>query len=458
MQVVQQMRQRLREPATLLTRERALVGVVLLVGAGIWIFACGIAVGHVGYDFRSAYLEGAHAIAAGHDPYATLLQQTPDTRAGSAGLQAHGYVYPPLLATILAVPVRLGLSDGAMWLLWNLANAAIVVWMGRELNLALRGRTDWLASLLFATVTLIGAVVMYDLYLGQADLLMAALAVIACGLWLRGARWAPLVLGAAIAVKPTMGLLLLVWLYKGDARAALRAAAAAVALLLLPFILIGPHALVTYLTFMAGWNGLSASAEFINQSLYGMILRLVTANAYVRPLVAAPALVLPLRLLAILGVVAVWVRAVPRAIDQDRAQDRAVALCECLLALPLILLVSPLAEDIHYCLLLPALVALAWLAYARGLSRTPAAVVLYATLAALCIPRMQELIYPDHLFPFPGQNDPHIGWLVLLLRSGTLLYTALAALLAGAALLRMARAQDRLAVQTIPVPEPAAAG
>jgi hypothetical protein len=417
-----------------------LAGIVLLVGTGIWIFACGIAMGHVGYDFRSAYLDGAHAIAAGRDPYAVLLQQTPDTRAGSAGLQAHGYVYPPLLATILAVPVRLGLSDGAMWLLWNLANVVFAVWMGRELNLALRGRTDWLASLLFATATLIGAVVMYDLYLGQADLLMAALAVIACGLWLRGNRWAPVVLGAAIAVKPTMGLLLLVWLYKGDWRAALRAAGAAVALLLLPFVLIGPHALLTYLTFMTGWNGLNASAEYINQSLYGMILRLVTTNAYVRPLLVAPALVMPLRLLAIAGVISVWVRAVPRAMSKDRA----LALCECLLALPLILLVSPLAEDIHYCLLMPALVALAWLAYARGWARTPTAMVLYVTLAALCIPRMQELIYPDHLFPFPGQNDPRIGWLVLLARSGTLLYTALATLLAGAGVLRQAHSGNQL--------------
>src|SRR6185437_5381736 len=103
--------------------------------------------------------------------------------------------------------------------------------------------------------------------------------------------------------------------------------------------------------------------------------------------------------------------------------------------------------------LLPALVGLAWLAYSRGLSRLRsshhtaqpttrrAAWVLYLTLAVLCIPRMQEVIYPDHLFALPGQSDPHAGWLVLLARSGVLLYTALATLIAGAVLLRTLRIQ-----------------
>jgi len=161
----------------------------------------------------------------------------------------------------------------------------------------------------------------------------------------------------------------------------------------------------------------------------------------------APWLVTPLRLLAVGGVLAWWLRAVPRARDADRA----VALGECLLALPLILLVSPLAEDIHFSMLLPALVGLCWLGYARGLApsfsrgltrllwRAPAVWGLAITLAALCVPRMQELIYPDHLFALPGQTDPRFGWLLILARSGTLLYTAVATLVAGGIVLHAAR-------------------
>ena len=107
MQVLQELR--LRDAGNGAEKELALASGVLVVGAVVWLYACGF--GHIGYDFRG-HLEGAHAVAAGHNPYAVLLQQTPDTRPGSAGLQAHGYVYPPLLATILAVPVRLGIADG----------------------------------------------------------------------------------------------------------------------------------------------------------------------------------------------------------------------------------------------------------------------------------------------------------------------------------------------------------
>jgi hypothetical protein len=409
----------------------------LAVGAALWLHAVWPldASGAAGYDFFKAYLPGAQAVAAGANPYHQLVQQTSDTQPGDTGLHAHGYVYPPLLAVVLALPLRLGLSPVALWLLWNLANVAAVLWMGRELTVALRGRSDWAGSLAFAAATLLGAVATYDLSLGQADLLMAALVVGACGLWLRRNPWAGLVLGAAIAIKPTMALVLLVWLWKGDWHAALRGALAALALVVVPFLLLGWEALRDYLTFFVQWNAFQANAEYINQSPYGMLLRLFTVNSSTRPLFVAPWLVQPLRLLVAGAAVAWWLRAVPRG----RTVDAALAMGECLLALPLILLVSPLAEDIHYCILLPTLVGLSWFAWSRGLTRLPAAWVLWASLAIVCLPRMQELIYPDHLLLLPGQTDPHIGWLIALVRTGTLLYVALAALLAGGVVLRAAR-------------------
>jgi Glycosyltransferase family 87 len=430
-------------PSTLQSGRNALAWIVALgalaVGAAIWLHAIW-PLTRIGYDFRM-YLAAAHDVANGGDLYAQLAALTHDARPGSAGVRASGYVYPPLLAVVLALPMRLGLSDQGVWLLWNLLGAAAILWMGYELNRGLRGRSDWPGTLAFAAATLLGAVATYDLALGQADLLVTALAVGACGLWLRRNPWAALPLGAAIAIKPTMGVILLVWLWKGDWRVVARGAIATAALLVAPFVIIGARGTQEYLTFLTQWNAFNANAEYVNQSPYGMLLRLFTSNVYTQPLLDASWLVTPLRIAVVLGAALWWMRVVPRR----ETPDRALALGECLLALPLTLIFSPLAEDIHYCALLPALVGLGYLAWARGLARRPATWVLWATFAFFCIPHIQEVILPDHLFALPGQNDPQIGSVIVLLRSGALLYGALATLIAGGLILRAAQTSSTAA-------------
>ena len=418
----------------------ALVGLgALAADAAIWLHAIW-PLTQIGYDFRM-YLAAAHSVANGGDLYAQLAALTHDARPGSAGVRASGYVYPPLLAVVLALPVRLGLSDLGVWLLWNLLGAAAILWMGYELNRGLRGRADWPGTLAFAAATLLGAVATYDLALGQADLLVTALAVGACGLWLRRNPYAVAPLGAAIAIKPTMGVILLVWLWKGDWRAVARGVVATIVLLAAPFVVVGARATQEYLTFLTQWNAFNANAEYINQAPYGMLLRLFTANIYTQPLLDAPWLVTPLRVAVILGAALWWIWAVPRR----QTVDRALALSECLLALPLTLIFSPLAEDIHYCALLPALIGLGYLAWARGLARHLATWVLWATFAFFCIPRIQEVVLPDHPFTLPGQGAPRIGPLIILLRSGALLYGALATLIAGGLILRAVRASSTAA-------------
>jgi hypothetical protein len=404
----------------------------VLVGLAFWLHATGPGVG-AAYDFH-AYLRGAQDIAAGRNPYAAVSAQAIDSRAGDTGFHAFGYVYPPLLATLLAGLLKLGLGDRAIWIVWNLVNVGAMAWLGSALQRTLRGRREWSGALAFGAAVLLCGLATYDLFLGQADLLMAALVIGACELWLRRNPWSGVVLGLAIAVKPTMALVLLVWLWKGDWRAAARGAVAAIALVALPFILLGPRSALDYLTFMTHWNAFQANAEYINQSPYGMLLRVFTVNPYTTPAAVLPWLVTPLRLIVMVGAVVWWMRIVPRA----RTADLALAMGECLLALPLILLLGPLSEDIHYCVLLPALVGLSWLAWARGLARHPAAWLLWATLAVFWVPRMQELIYPDRFIPLPLQSDPHLGTAIALLRTGTLLYGALVVLVAGGVVLRRA--------------------
>ncbi len=431
-----------------------------LIGAGalgiglvIWLHAAGPGAG-AGYDF-SAYLSGAKDIAVGRDPYSHLLKQVTDTRPGDTGVHARGYVYPPLLALVLSLPLRLGLGATALWVVWNLLSVASVLWMGRELNLALRGSRGWPGTLGFAAALMLPAFVTYDLFLGQADVLMAALAVGACGLWLRGNRWAALPIGLAIAVKPTMALVLLVWLWRGDWRAALRGAGVALVLLLAPFVPLGLNTLRDYVIFYTRWNAFNANAEQINQSPVGFLLRALTPNPYTQPLVDAPALVTPLRILIVVGALACYGWAVPRG----RSGSLRLGMAACLLALPLILLLSPLAEDIHFCLIVPTLVGLGWLALETetrwwrsrgqdGLPRVHGAVLLGIPLLYLicCIPRVQEIVYPGHLLALPGQGDVALGPLIVLLRSGVLCAIAVLTLVVGARLLRQLRRGHRTSI------------
>ena len=120
------------------------------------------------------------------------------------------------------------------------------------------------------------------------------------------------------------------------------------------------------------------------------------------------------------------------------APDAAQALGEYLLALPLLLLASPLSEDIHFCLLIPALVGLAWLAARHGW-RKPEGWLLWGCLVLFCVPRMQELIYPAHLLLLPGQRNPVFGPAITLLRGDLLCLIAVLALLAGGMALRRGR-------------------
>lgn len=421
----------LTRPRSAVPRRTTILCVAALVaGALLWLHATGPGAG-AGFDF-DAYVQGARDIASGRNPYHSLVQQTSDTRLGDIGIHSRGYVYPPLLAFTLSLPLRVGVSARVLWLLWNILNAGVVFWMGRELNRALRGRRDLAGALCFSVAALAPTIATYDLWLGQADILVAALAVIACGLWLRRNPWAGVTLGGAIAIKPTVALVMIVWLWKGDWRATLRAALAGAALIFGPFLILGAASLADYVTFFTGWNAFHANAEIINQSPYGMLQRALEPNAYTRPLVSAAWLVTPLRVVVTFGLLVWWMRVVPLG----RALGAVADMGACLLSLPMILLLGPLSEDIHFCLLIPTLIGFAWLAWRAGLIRQPAGVAICVALLLACIPRGQEFIYPDHLLTLPLQTDTHVGWIVVLARSGALLALALLTVFASGGVLR----------------------
>jgi hypothetical protein len=408
---------------------------LVLLFVGVWWSASAVGVAsHVGADFRD-FLNGTRTVAAGGNPYHRLLLQQNDNRSGHVALPSSGYIYPPLLALLLAPFVRSGLSDHALAALWLLLDAGALVWMGRELNLALRGRRgrrDWTWTLIFANLCLLPSIMMYDLFLGQSDILLAALATGAFGRWARGARGGPLLLAAAIAIKPTFALLLLVWLWKRDWKALLTCVGAAVLLVFGPFLLTGWQSLLDWLAFLTQFNAFSGSADFFNQAPTGLLIRLFAPNGFITPLVNAPWLVTPLHYAVALGALALWLLAVPAR----RQSDTALAMAECLLAFFLLVLVSPIAEFIHYCILTPALVGLAWLAWTRRMNQGGARWGVWGAYLLFCVPSLQDIVYPRRLFPFPGQSAPFFGALVVTARMGAFLWVALLGLLAGAHLLR----------------------
>lgn len=402
------------------------IGVLTIYASLMWWHIAGPGVG-AGSDF-GAYFTGAQSVAQGENPYHRLFIAT--QQGQGAAIQANGYVYPPLLATLLALPLKLGLGQTELWIIWNLLSLVACVVMATEIFRYFAPTGAGRVQIIGLTALLIvPAVVLYDLWLGQADIIVTALGVLACGLWLRRSPWAALALGAAIAIKPTMAVIALLWLWKRDWRFVGMTVLASIALIIGPFAFLGLNTAGDYLGFLTHWKGLQADAAFINQSIYGMLLRLFTQNNATQPLIEATWLVQPLRFISLGALLVVWARAVTPQMTSNHRR----AFAECLLTLPLVIFLSPLAEEIHVCVIVPTLVGFAYLAVSQ---RLPGKWAHMAALALASIPRMQEIIYPDRFVIIPGQDMPLVGSLIILVRSGALLWITLLSFFAGVHTLR----------------------
>jgi hypothetical protein len=394
----------------------------LTLGPGPW----------AGPDFQ-AYLRAAHLIATGEGPYHHLVVEIAHARATGQRFTTNEYIYPPLLATVLAALIAVGVSDHALWLLWIALDIVATLWTGYELNCTLRLSRDWPTTLIFAAALALTTLALFDLSLGQADILMTALAVGANALWLRGSRWAPLALGLGVAIKPTLAILALVWVWKRDWRAALMSGAIAVALVLGPFIFAGGLAsLRDYWTFLNAWNALQGNGACKNQSVFGAALRLFTVNPCAAPLAVAPWLVWPVRAGLALAAVAIWLRVVPRA----RAANMSRGMIEALLAVPVLLIISPLAEDIYYLMVAPLLLALVWLAASQRRLRRADGALAFLTLLTLFTPHLQKVIYTNYPLSLPDTAPAWLSVAIAQTRAEALVALAWLALVAGALALR----------------------
>jgi alpha-1,2-mannosyltransferase len=210
------------------------------------------------------YRTGGLSVLRGQPLYAMLTQPP----------QLLGFTYPPA-AALFAVPLALVPWPAAQlaWVPFVYVPLAVVIWYAFAPLLARAGR---LRPAAFAVVFAVCAYlfpVRDEMRFGQVDLVLLALAVADCAAreprWPRGA-----LIGLATAIKLVPGVFVVYLWLSGRRRAALTAAAVAVAVTAAAWLLL-PQDSVTYWTSAIFDPGrLGSNSGTSDQSLRGLLLRL----------------------------------------------------------------------------------------------------------------------------------------------------------------------------------------
>ena len=283
-------------------------------------------------DFDT-YLVAGRNLLTSRPLYATFLHHPfPDPTLRPA------FIYPPAFALLVA-PLSLlpdGIAAGAWLLLMQAALAAATVLVVRSLRPTPAAITG------IAVLTLTFFPLWVDAIQGQANLLILLLTVAGIVGVLRGRNYAALALGAAAALK-LVPLLLLGWLVVERRWRALAYTVGGAALVTAAGVALRPSDTVTFLTQVLPQLS-RGTAFYDNQSLNGVLSRLLSANVYTQPWIALPwepALVA----LVSLVLVAFWLIRRRGLSDLDRAFS----------ALPLLPLLSAVTWEHHLVMLLPLL-------------------------------------------------------------------------------------------------------
>jgi alpha-1,2-mannosyltransferase len=161
------------------------------------------------------------------------------------------------------------------------------------------------------------------------------------GRWSQAALW----LGLAAAIKPTLGIFVLYFLWKRAYRATAISVTVPAVLLLAPSLIFGVGLLREFADIAAYWTQSPWAAGPINQSPYGLLLRLLTTNPYSSPVLDAPLLATVLRW----TVVGLTLALVAVSVDREQVIPRRQAMLELALVVTAMLLVAPLTQDM-YCI------------------------------------------------------------------------------------------------------------
>lgn len=270
-------------------------------------------------DFATFY-SAAEAFADGQSPYtlSTLQDTGRDDFAGWIGR----YLYPPPFAALVVRPLTILPFDGARR-----------VWVGIEATAYLMAlyllagvvfpRRDRLTLLVTATVGLLWSPFRLDLRLGSVSgILLLLLVVFLHALRRRQDVRAGLALGAAVLLKVSPAVVVVLLLLRGRTRVVLAALAGIVGLALVSLPASGLQSWTDYVTRVVPLLGTANFSWFTNQSLDALFWRLFMQNPDTTPWTESVALYRTLSVASsavVLGVLGRWTwrRRSPREPDRS---------------------------------------------------------------------------------------------------------------------------------------------
>ena len=317
------------------------------------------------------------------------------------------YAYPPALAIaflpLTFVPVPTGALIWFTIIVASLIGAAYLL-LGL-LFPGVRGSYRITAVLGIAVLMALFQPIRASLTSAQVDSLILLLLVLALVAFVgRHDYRAGLWLALAASIKPFVALLLVYFLWKRAYRSVGAAAVVGGLLLLVPALVLGVGVLYDLAAVSLYWSSPANATDPANQSLYGLLLRFLSENQYTVPVIAAPALLSALRW----GFTALVLIVLGTTITRRRELSTASIALEYGLVITAALLVSPLAEDIHFTYLaIPLLACLAVLLAARPLSAARLGLlgVLTGTYLYLCLPNLRSIsaaYYAHYIAPLSG--------------------------------------------------------
>jgi hypothetical protein len=298
-----------------------------------------------GADFR-AVLRGATDIARGHNVYSPAIAFLDNGHLRDIlHLSVTPYVYPPPLALALRPLTLFSMSHALM--IWDCVN---VVMQGLLFVMVVRvSKARTLKQFLLICA-------MYGFYPlnmglgnGQIDLLITVAGLAAFLFYRSGKlRRAGFVLGIVILIKPTIAVLLLYFALRKAWQSVCMCVATVAAGIGISGLFVGIPILWEYRTVAAGWANAFGVLP-LNQSLHGVIARLVSPARDLAPtgigatIALAAEVMLPLAACAI-----VW-----RMMRAGEPDNLLVGALQFYAVFAVMLLSSPFTENIHFTWILP---------------------------------------------------------------------------------------------------------
>jgi hypothetical protein len=302
------------------------------------------------------YLHAASQLAAGIDPYADSVDAL------------HRYPYPPLFADLLALLVAIFGRMGAAWLWIGLGGvfALTAIWTLMR-GCGFRVPIHW--TIFAAGVVMLGHVGRADLMHGQINFFLFALLALGFAQWRQGNTRAASVLWAVmICCKPFLGIVVFFLLRRADWRAAIWTLGLSAVIFAASFLPTFPNVLET----LSSWRQVSQfysspayASNPLDQSFYGLALRLFTANEFSQPWVVAPILA-PIMLLLVGAVAftAFFINASPA--NSGEGDERAPRIMlQFGAALAALMGLGPVTEGDHLFYILPGVIGVLVIAWRR---------------------------------------------------------------------------------------------